>query len=256
MEKPKTLIAAVGDIHVKETDQGKWSSFFRNISDVADILLICGDVTDTGHLAEAEILVEELRGCNIPIIAVMGNHDFERNNQREIKKMLEKAGVHVLDGESVVIDGIGFAGIKGFGGGFDRYMLSMFGEPMNKEFVKEAVDEALKLDRALVRLESQDVKRKIVIMHYSPIKETVLGEPEEIWPFLGCSRLSEPLNRRSVDAAFHGHAHAGKLEGKTSTGVKVFNVAKAILQKQGFDPPVFIYEMNNEEVHANQHEKH
>jgi Icc-related predicted phosphoesterase len=240
----KVRLAAVGDIHIKENDHGNWKDFFSKVSEIADILLLCGDVTDTGHLHEAEVFLEEIRACKIPIIGVLGNHDYERGQQKQIKKMLEQDGVYMLNGEAVILNGIGFAGIKGYGGGFDRYMLSMFGEPMNKEFVQEAVDEALKLDRALVRLESQNnPRKKVVIMHYSPIKETVIGEPEEIWPFLGCSRLAEPLNRRQVDVAFHGHAHVGKLEGATSGGVKVFNVAKAILQNQGFDPPVFIYEI-------------
>ena len=139
----------------------------------------------------------------------------------------------MLDGESVIIGNVGFAGIKGFGGGFDRYMLSFFGEGAMKAFVQEAVDEALHLDRALSRLDSEqrDIK-KIAVLHYSPIRETVEGEPESIFPFLGCSRLAEPLNRHKVTAAFHGHAHTGSLQGTTSDGVPVYNVAKPILQKE------------------------
>jgi Icc-related predicted phosphoesterase len=229
----KIRIAAVGDIHVKENDHGKWADYFKTISREADILVLAGDLTDTGHLNEAEILKEELKACTIPIVAVLGNHDFERDQQKTIKKMLESDQVHILDGEAVVINNIGFAGIKGFGGGFGRYMLSMFGEQMFKSFVQEAVDEALKLDRALAHLESnydEDMK-KIVVMHYAPIKETIEGEPHEIWPFMGSSRLVEPINRREVEAVFHGHAHVGTLEGQTSAGVKVYNVAKPILQK-------------------------
>ncbi|MDQ4138884.1 MAG: metallophosphoesterase, partial [Bacteroidota bacterium] len=156
MEQNKQLnpirIAAVGDIHVKETDQGKWVEYFRTVSAHADILLICGDLTDTGHLLEAEVLAQELKACTIPIIAVMGNHDYERDQHKTIKKMLENDKVHILDGQTVVLHGIGFAGVKGFGGGFDKHMLSMFGEPMIKSFVQEAVDDALKLDRALAHL--------------------------------------------------------------------------------------------------------
>ncbi|KAA5546391.1 metallophosphoesterase family protein [Adhaeribacter rhizoryzae] len=229
----KTRIAAVGDIHVKETDHGKWTEYFKNVGREADILILAGDLTDTGHLNEAEILKEELKACSIPIVAVLGNHDFERDQQKAIKKMLESDQVHILDGEAVVINNIGFAGIKGFGGGFGRYMLSMFGEQMFKSFVQEAVDEALKLDRALAHLESnyeEDLK-KFVVMHYAPIKETVEGEPHEIWPFMGSSRLVEPINRREVEAVFHGHAHVGTLEGQTSAGVKVYNVARPILQR-------------------------
>jgi Icc-related predicted phosphoesterase len=238
-------LACVGDIHVQESDQGKWRDFFKQVSEEADILMLCGDLTDTGHLAEADILAEELKACTIPVVAVLGNHDYERNEQRQIKKILEHAGVHVLDGEAVVINNIGFAGVKGFGGGFDRFMLSMFGEKMFKEFVQEAVDESLKLDRALQHLESNygDIP-KIVLLHYAPIKATIEGEPPEIFPFMGSSRLVEPINRRQVLAAFHGHAHVGTLEGKTSAGVKVFNVAKPILHRAQL-PGFFIFEVSD-----------
>src|SRR5687768_4026267 len=127
-ELKKVRIGAVADIHVHETDEGKLKEYFKTLSSQADILLICGDLTDTGHLVEAEVLANELKHCTIPVVAVFGNHDCERGQQRTIKKMLEKEHVHVLDGESVVIHNIGFAGVKGFGGGFDKYMLSMFGE--------------------------------------------------------------------------------------------------------------------------------
>ena len=243
-ELKKTRIAAVGDIHVKENDHGKWTDFFKDVSRQADILILAGDLTDTGHLNEAEILKEELKACSIPVVAVLGNHDFERDQQKTIKKMLESDHVHILDGEAVVLNNIGFAGIKGFGGGFDRYMLSMFGEQMFKNFVQEAVDEALKLDRALAHLENHydDDLKKIVVMHYAPIKDTIEGEPHEIWPFMGSSRLVEPINRRQVEAVFHGHAHVGTLEGHTSAGVKVFNVAKPILHKVQ-QAPYYIFEV-------------
>ena len=158
--------------------------------------------------------------------------------------MQNHPNVHILDGEAVVINGVGFAGIKGFGGGFDNHMLSMFGEGAMKAFVQEAVDEALHLERALARIEQEhDDMKKIAVMHYSPVKETVLGEPEVIYPFLGSSRLAEPLERKNVFAAFHGHAHAGKLEGTTAKGIRIFNVAKHILQKSGYQQPYFILEV-------------
>lgn len=241
----KTRIAAVGDIHVKETDKGKWQEYFKEVSRQADILLICGDLTDTGDEGEAQVLSEELRACTVPVIAVLGNHDFEKGRHKLIRQIVQKDNVHVLDGEAVVINDIGFAGVKGFGGGFDNYMLSMFGEGAMKAFVQEAVDEALRLDRALARLDADHdhVSKKVALMHYSPIKETVIGEPEPIFPFLGSSRLSEPLNRRQVVAAFHGHAHVGTLEGKTSTGVRVFNVSKPILVKAGYKCPFYMLEV-------------
>lgn len=240
----KTRIAAVGDIHVRETDSGKLKEFFTQVSERADVLLLCGDLTDTGRVEEAEVLAEELRSCSIPVVAVLGNHDYERENHEEIRKTLVKANVHMLDGDSVVLGNVGFAGVKGFGGGFDKGMLGMFGEQMIKSFVQEAVDEQLKLDGALARLDSDytDIK-KVVLLHYAPIKATVVGEPEQIFPFLGSSRLAEPLNRRGVLAAFHGHAHIGTLEGETSKGVKVFNVSKPILVHEGYDPPFYVLEV-------------
>jgi Icc-related predicted phosphoesterase len=244
-EKKIQRIAAVGDIHVRDSDKGKWAELFREVSRSADILLICGDLTDTGDEVEAQVLAEELKSCTVPVVAVLGNHDFEKGRHKLIRQVVQSDNVHILDGEALVIGGIGFAGVKGFGGGFDRHMLSMFGEGAMKAFVQEAVDEALHLERALARLDSEnkDIK-KIALLHYSPIRETVIGEPEAIYPFLGCSRLAEPLNRKNVLAAFHGHAHIGSLEGKTSSGVRVYNVAKPILQKAGYQNPFFIFEVD------------
>jgi Icc-related predicted phosphoesterase len=245
MEPEKKMrIAAVGDIHVKESDKGKWQEFFKEVSKQSDLLLICGDLTDTGDEGEAQILSDELRACSVPVVAVLGNHDFEKGRHKLIRQIVQKENIYVLDGEAIVLGDIGIAGVKGFGGGFDNHMLSMFGEGAMKAFVQEAVDEALRLDRALARLDAdhEKVTKKIAIMHYSPIKETVIGEPEAIYPFLGCSRLSEPLNRRQVIAAFHGHAHIGTLEGKTSSGVRVFNVAKQILIKAGYKCPFYVFE--------------
>lgn len=243
-ENGKVRIAAVADIHIRESDKGKWIEYFKHISQNADVLVIGGDLTDTGDEGEAQVLADELKTCTVPVVCVLGNHDYEKGRHKLIRRILQNDQVHVLDGEAVVINGVGFAGIKGFGGGFDNHMLSMFGEGAMKAFVQEAVDEALHLDRALARLEQEyEGIRKIAVLHYSPVAETILGEPEVIYPFLGSSRLAEPLERRGVAAAFHGHAHAGKLEGTTAKGVKVYNVAKPILLKSGFTEPYFLLEV-------------
>lgn len=238
----KTRIAAIGDIHVRSNDKGKWADFFRDISKNADILLIAGDLTDTGDEAEAQVLSDELKNCNIPVAAVLGNHDHEKGRQKLIRQIVQNENVHILDGEIVVIGDVGIAGIKGFGGGFDNHMLSMFGEEGMKNYVKESVNEELRLDRALNRLDQEyDNLKKLVLMHYAPIKNTIIGEPEQIYPFLGCSRLAEPLNRQEIVAVFHGHAHKGVLEGETQNGLKVYNVARPILQKAGL--PFFVLEV-------------
>lgn len=236
-------IAAIGDLHVRETDRGKWGPMFKEASSDADLFLICGDLTDTGDEGEAQLLAEELKQSTIPVIAVLGNHDFEKGRHKLIRQILMDAGMIILDGESYFIKGIGIAGVKGFGGGFDNYMLSMFGEGAMKAFVQEAVDEALRLDRALARLDQEHGEiPKIAIMHYSPVKDTVVGEPEAIFPFLGCSRLAEPLHRRKVLAAFHGHAHTGTMESQ-SGDLMVFNVAKPVLQRSGYPQPFFLFKM-------------
>lgn len=238
-----TKVAAVGDIHVKETDKGKWSEYFKEVSKNADVLVIAGDLTDTGDEQEAQVLADELKSCSIPVVAVLGNHDFEKGRHKLIRHILQNEMVHILDGEAIVIGNVGFAGVKGFGGGFDNHMLSMFGEGAMKAYVQEAVDEALHLDRALARLDETPEIKKIAVLHYSPIKGTVIGESEQIFPFLGSSRLAEPLSRRGVAAAFHGHAHIGTLEGETPGGVKVYNVAKPILLREGYTIPYFLLEV-------------
>lgn len=235
-------IAAVGDIHVKKTDEGKWKDFFAYVSDHADVLLVCGDLTDTGHKDEAATMAEELKALSVPIIAVLGNHDYEQDMAEEIIVVLKEANVCLLQGSSVTLDGVGFAGAKGFCGGFNRYMMPRFGERINKEFVQETVEESLKLDQALVRLEGDGVEKKIVLLHYSPIQETVEGEPPQIQAFLGSSRLESPINERQASMVFHGHAHLGKLHGHTSTGIEVYNVARHILEREGYLIPVFIKE--------------
>ena len=221
-------VAAVADVHCSKTNQGSLQPLFAAAGEMADVLLLCGDLTDYGYPEEARNLVAELAGVTIPVIAVLGNHDYESGNAEEVKKILADARVRVLDGDSVEIGGVGFAGVKGFGGGFGRRTLEPWGEDATKAFVHEAVAEALKLESALARLQTP---QRIAVLHYSPIEATVEGEPREIFPFLGSSRLEEPLNRYRVAAAFHGHAHRGAPEGKTSAGIPVYNVALPVLRR-------------------------
>jgi len=240
----KTRIAAIADIHIQETDRNRWTEFFREVSKQADVLVIAGDLTNTGDEAEAEVLKEELRACSLPVIAVLGNHDHEKGRQKTIRQVLQTEQIHILDGEAIAIGDVGFAGIKGFGGGFDQYMLSMFGETAMKAFVQEAVNDALNLDRALARLDQQhEGLKKIAILHYSPLQDTVKGEPEQIFPFLGSSRLADPLIRRQVKAVFHGHAHAGTLEGHLTADIPVYNVARPVLLKAGYQQPFYMLEV-------------
>jgi len=231
-------IAAVGDIHCAKTAAGTLVPLFAQIAEWADILLLCGDLTDYGLADEARVLVKELpAGVKLPIIAVLGNHDYESNEQAEVRKILTDAGVIVLDGESCEVGGIGFAGVKGFAGGFGRGTLGAWGEAAVKGFVQEAIDEALRLETALARLRTP---QKIAILHYAPIRATVENEPLEIFPFLGCSRLEEPLNRYPVTAVVHGHAHNGSPEGRTAAGIPVYNVSLPLLRKLYPDRPPFL----------------
>ena len=228
--------AAVGDLHVTKESAGQLRGFFAQASEAADVLLLCGDLTDYGTADEAHVLAEELAAVSVPIVAVLGNHDYESGTPEVVCEALTRAGVRVLDGSACEIEGVGIAGIKGFAGGFGRGSLGAWGEPAIKLFVREAQQEAMKLEAALAKLRTT---RRIALLHYSPITGTVEGEPAEIYPFLGSSRLEEPLLRYPVDAVFHGHAHRGTREGKTINGVPVYNVAKPLLQRTRPDQPPF-----------------
>ncbi len=207
----------------------------------ADVLLVAGDITDYGTVEEARSFAKELASAvRIPVVAVLGNHDYESGKVDEIRKILTDAGAVLLDGDSCEVHGVGFAGVKGFAGGFGRRALGPWGEPIIKQFVHEAVNEALKLESALARLRTD---KKIVLLHYAPIEATVEGEPREIYPYLGCSRLEEPLGRYTVTAVLHGHAHNGALVGRTSTDVPVYNVALPLRRKLTPDTPFLVLEI-------------
>ncbi len=235
-------LAAVGDLHVKKTSQGTLQPLLSPVNTRADALLLCGDLTDYGLPEEANVLAQELRAAvSIPIVAVLGNHDYESGQHVEVCRILTAAGVKVLDGEALELGGLSIAGAKGFAGGFGRATLGAWGEPATKHYVQEAIDEALKFEGALARLRTT---RRVAMLHYSPIRATVEGEPLEIYTYLGTSRLEEPLNRHPVNVVFHGHAHHGCLEGRTSTGIPVYNVAMPLLlQKFPQQPPFRIVEI-------------
>ena len=235
--KQTITVAAVGDIHCTKTSAGTLQPLFAQLDPQIDVLLLCGDLTDFGLPEEARVLVKELAGAvKAPILAVLGNHDFESGREQEVADVLREAGLHLLDGDAIEIAGVGFAGAKGFGGGFGRRMLAPWGEAAMKKFVHEAVDEALKLESALAKLRAP---QRVAVLHYAPVEGTVRGEPAEIYPFLGSSRLEEPINRHGVTAVFHGHAHHGSLEGRTSSGVPVYNVAMPLLKRTQEGRPPF-----------------
>lgn len=230
-------LAAIGDLHVTKKSVGTFQPIFAQVNERADVLLLAGDLTDYGTAEEAHVLVNELsRTVKIPIIAVLGNHDFESGHQDEVTAILSQAGVVVLDGDTHEVGEVGFVGVKGFCGGFGRRTLEPWGEPMIKAFVREAASEGLKLESGLARLRT---RHRVALLHYAPVESTVIGEPLEIYPFLGSSRLEEPLNRYAVAAVFHGHAHRGAVEGRTREGIPVYNVAAPLLRRTQPDAPPF-----------------
>ena len=234
-------IAATGDLHFGKASAGTLQPLLSQIATEADVLVLAGDLTDYGTPEEGRTLVKELAtSVRIPIVAVLGNHDFEAGAEREIHQMLADHGVFVLDGDTCEVQGVGFAGVKGFAGGFGRRALGPWGEPIIKQFVHEAVNESLKLESALARLRTDKI---VVVLHYAPIEMTVEGEPREIFPYLGCSRLAEPLSRFAVTAVIHGHAHNGALEGRTASNVPVYNVAYPLMKRLTPERPFRILEI-------------
>ena len=229
-------IAAVGDLHCSRSSTGAFQALFARVAESADVLAMCGDLTDHGQAEEARVLAKELQALKIPKLAVLGNHDFESETAAEVVEILSASGVTILDGTALEILGVGIAGAKGFAGGFGERALQAWGEEPIKTFVRSAVEETLKLESALARLRTMG---RVVIMHYAPVRDTCDGEPFEIYPFLGSSRLEEPINRYAASVVFHGHAHSGRPEGKTSAGVPVYNVALPLLQRLFPDQPPF-----------------
>lgn len=223
-------VAAVGDLHYGDDGRGSLSEMVATVNAEADVLALVGDLTTHGRVKQIEPLIRELDAVDVPVVAVLGNHDFEGEETDELVKALCDAGVDVLDGSHVVIDGVGFAGTKGFAGGFGRGALAPFGEPLIKQFVQHAIEEQLKLENALRSLNT-DVR--VALLHYAPCPETVAGEPEIIFPFLGSSRLLQPIETLGADVVFHGHAHHGTRHAVTGAGIPIYNVSLPILREDG-----------------------
>lgn len=241
MNDPSTdtlILAAIGDLHVTETLEKSYRDLFESVAEEADVLALCGDLTNFGKTSEAEILAEDLRHCSIPIVGVLGNHDYECGQPEKVAEILHQAGMTVLGEQATMIDGVGFAGVKGFIGGFGRGELGAFGEDAIKAFVDESIDEARKLENALRTLRTD---RAVAVLHYSPVAETVEGEPREIFPFLGSSRLADAIDRfDNVRAVVHGHAHRGAFRGATPRGVPVYNCAHMVVEAETNRPYALI----------------
>lgn len=246
-------IAAVGDFHCGEQDVGAYRPLFARANQEADVLVLAGDLTRWGTPAEMRVVVGELADVKIPIVAVLGNHDHESGQLTEAFAILRERGVHILDGDTFELnDQVGFAGTKGFMGGFGRGTLTAFGEASTKAFVDCTQEEVKKLELALRKLATPI---RVAVMHYAPVVDTVVGEPEVIFPFLGTDRLAEPLDRYGAAVAFHGHAHVGTFRGKTPGGVPVFNVSLALLRKEQVGEMYFLYEIPLPERRAHHEEE-
>ena len=236
----KLRVAAIGDLHVMEDSVAPYRELFGEISNAADVLVLCGDLTNFGKTKEAEILAEDIRSCTIPVVGVLGNHDYECGQPEKVASILHEAGMTILDEQAIEIDGVGFAGVKGFMGGYGRGELAPFGEPIAKAFVDEVLNESRKLENQLRTLRTE---RSVAVLHYSPVPDTLAGEPEPIYQYLGSQRLCEPIDRFDhVKAVVHGHAHHGSYEGRTPLGRPVYNVAQFVL-KPLFGKPYVVLEI-------------
>lgn len=234
-------VAAVGDFHCGEKDGGLYRDLFARVNEEADVLLLAGDLTRRGIPAEVEVVIKELSEVRVPILAVLGNHDHESGNVQQVNDMLRARGIHLLDEAPFELnEHVGFAGVKGYMGGFGRYTLTAFGEADTKQFVSTTLDEVQKLEYALRRLSTPV---RVVLLHYAPIMETVMGEPEQIFPFLGNDRLVEPIDRFKAAVAFHGHAHHGTFRGETPGGVPVFNVSMVRVREDAGAPMYYVHEI-------------
>lgn len=223
-------VAVVGDLHVTEDAVAPCRELFVEMSGEADIIVLCGDLTNFGKTSEAEILAEDLRASDVPVLGVLGNHDYESGQPEKVAEILHQAGMTILDEQAVELHGVGFAGVKGFIGGFGRGEIHMFGEPEIKAFIQVALDEARKLENGLRSLRTD---RAMAVLHYAPVVDTLAGEPLEIYQYLGSQRLADAIDRFDfVSAAVHGHAHLGTHQGQTLRGTPVYNCAQPVLRRE------------------------
>jgi uncharacterized protein len=234
-------LAAVGDFHCGEKDGGLYREAFARVNDEADVLLLAGDLTRRGTAAEVEVVLRELQDVRIPILAVLGNHDHESGTPELVRDALRERGVHLLEEAPFELNAqVGFAGVKGFMGGFGRYTLTAFGEQETKTFVARTLEEVQQLEYSLRRLSTPI---RVVLLHYAPILDTVMGEPEPILPFLGNDRLVEPIDRFEAAVVFHGHAHHGTFSGRTPGGVPVFNVSMVRVREDAGAELYYLHEI-------------
>lgn len=233
-------VAAAADVHARAGDEERIREMFADVRHRAEALVLAGDITDHGRLVEAEALLKGLHDVGVPVLAVLGNHDHEAGSPDELLRILRSGGIACLDRGSHVIGDVGFAGAKGFGGGFGARLVRGFGEDATKAFVAESVIEAEALRNALRSLRTP---RKLAVLHYAPVAETVAGEPLEIHAFLGTTRLAEALDEGGANVAVHGHAHHGALSGRTQGGVPVWNVSLPVLRASGVKEPFLVVEV-------------
>ncbi|MFE1239793.1 metallophosphoesterase family protein [Streptomyces tendae] len=228
-------VAAVGDIHMGPDSEGLLRPAFETLSDCADLLLLAGDLTRHGTPQEARVVAREVRDLPVPVVAVLGNHDHHDERPEEVTAILRDTGVTVLEGEATVVEcggrRVGIAGAKGFGGGFVGRSAGEFGEPVMKEFVRTTRRSADSLHAALEELDQRDCAARVALTHFSPVADTLAGEPPEIHPFLGSYLLAEAIDTAGADLAVHGHAHLGTEHGMTAGGVRVRNVAQPVIRR-------------------------
>lgn len=224
-------IAAVGDVHYDRNSRNRLRSHFETLNDKADLLLIAGDLTQSGAVDEAEALVHDLSFASVPVVTVLGNHDFHQNREEDIIQLLTDSGITALEGGAATFNirgkSVGIVGLKGFGGGFFGACVTEFGEPEMKSFAHHGRAQAEVLRAGLEQLHTD---YKFVLTHFSPVEGTLIGEKKEIYPFLGSYLLAEEIDRGGVNGAFHGHAHMGAEKAVTPGGIPVRNVAQMVIR--------------------------